>query len=117
MSANAGVPLAVVQSIVGHATADMTRHYYHESQGALVAAVTALPDVVRLGTSPSSPDAVTPRVKALCAALDALDAQEREMILRHLQGSRKAASVAPVSCAPGSVQQTVQYPLVPVAAA
>ena len=63
MSANAGVPLAVVQSIVGHATADMPRHYYHESQGALVAAVAALPDVVKPGKGTSSPGAVTPRVK------------------------------------------------------
>ena len=117
MSANAGVPLAVVQSIVGHATADMTRHYYHESQGALVAAVTALPDVVKPGTVTSTAEAVTPRVKALCVALDALDAQEREMVLRHLQSTGRAASVALVPCAPESAPQAVQYPLVPVAAA
>ena len=36
---------------------------------------------------------------------------------RRTDSAKKAASVAPVSCAPGSVQQTVQYPLVPVAAA
>ena len=117
MSANAGVPLAVVQSIVGHATTDMTRHYYHESQGALVAAVTALPDVVRPGTGASTADAATPRVKALCAALDALDAQEREMVLRHLRGAGRAASVALVPCAPESTLPAVRYPLVPVAAA
>ena len=109
--------MAVVQSIVGHATADMTRHYYHESQGALVAAVAALPDVVKPGMGTSSSGAITPRVKALCAALDALDGQEREMILRNLQSAGRAASVAPVPCAPESEQQTVQYPLVPVAAA
>ena len=109
--------MAVVQSIVGHATADMTRHYYHESQGALVAAVAALPDVVKPGTDASFPGAATPRVKALCAALDALDAQEREMVLRHLQSAGKATSVALVPCALESTQQAVQYPLVPVAAA
>ena len=117
MSANAGVPLAVVQSIVGHATAEMTRHYYHESQGALVAAVAALPDVVKPGTGISTTDTVTPRVKALCAALDALDAQEREMVLRHLQSAGRAVSVAPAPCAPESTPPVVQYPLVPVAAA
>ena len=117
MSANAGVPLAVVQSIVGHATADMTRHYYHESQGVLVAAVAALPDVLKPGTGTSSPGAVTPRVKALCAALDALEAQEREAVLRHLQSAGRTTSVALVPCTPESTQQTVQYPLVPVAAA
>ena len=109
--------MAVVQSIVGHATADMTRHNNHESQGVLVAAVAALPDVLKPGTGTSSPGAVTPRVKALCAALDALDAQEREMVLRHLQSAGKTASVAPMPSAPESVQQTVRYPLVPVAAA
>ena len=109
--------MAVVQSIVGHATADMTRHYYHESQGALVAAVTALPDVVKPGTVTSTTEAVTPRVKALCVALDALDAQEREMVLRHMQSAGRATGVALVPCAPESTQQTVQYPLVPVAAA
>ena len=102
---------------MSHATTDMTRHYYHESQGALVAAVTALPDVVRPGTGASTTDAATPRVKALCAALDALDAQERELVLRHLQGAGRAASVALVPCAPESALQTMQYPLVPVAAA
>ena len=109
--------MAVVQSIVGHATADMTRHYYHESQGALVAAVAALPDVVKPGTRISTTDTVTPRVKALCAALDALDAQEREMVLRHLQSAGRAVSVAPAPCAPESTPPVVQYPLVPVAAA
>ena len=32
MSANAGVPLHVVQSIVGHTNVAMTRHYYHEDE-------------------------------------------------------------------------------------
>ena len=109
--------MAVVQSVVGHATADMPRHYYHESQGALVAAVAALPDVVRPGAGASTSEAVTPRVKALCAALDALDAQEREMVLRHLQSAGRATGVALVPCVPESTQQTVQYPLIPVAAA
>lgn len=53
----------------------------------------------------------------MCAALDALDAQERELVLRHLQSAGRTTSVALVPCAPESTQQTVQYPLVPVAAA
>ena len=43
ISANAGVPLPVVQSIVGHCSSAMTRHYYHENEGALRAAVEAIP--------------------------------------------------------------------------
>ncbi len=43
MAANAGVPLHVVQSIVGHGSTAMTRHYWHESVDALRRAVEAIP--------------------------------------------------------------------------
>ena len=42
-AANAGVPLHVVQSIVGHESTAMTRHYYHENLAALKSAVSAIP--------------------------------------------------------------------------
>ena len=42
-AANAGVPLHVVQSIVGHESTAMTRHYYHENLKALKSAVAAIP--------------------------------------------------------------------------
>ena len=45
LSANAGVPLSVVQSIVGHSSTAMTRHYYHESEAALRKAVDAIPAI------------------------------------------------------------------------
>ena len=45
LAANAGVPLAVVQSIVGHTSTVMTRHYYHENVDALIRAVNAIPAV------------------------------------------------------------------------
>ena len=44
-AANAGVPLHVVQSIVGHESTAMTRHYYHESVDALRRAVDAIPSL------------------------------------------------------------------------
>ena len=44
-AANAGVPLHVVQSIVGHESTAMTRHYYHENLAALQSAVAAIPAV------------------------------------------------------------------------
>lgn len=44
-AANAGVPLPVVQSIVGHTSTAMTRHYYHENEDALRAAVAAIPSM------------------------------------------------------------------------
>ena len=42
-AANAGVPLHIVQSIVGHESTAMTRHYYHENIDALKSAVAAIP--------------------------------------------------------------------------
>lgn len=45
LSANAGVPLHIVQSIVGHESTAMTRHYYHENEKALRQAVAAIPAI------------------------------------------------------------------------
>ncbi len=55
MAANAGAPLAVVQRIVGHASPQMTAHYFHETTRALNAAVALLPNVIDI-----VPDAATP---------------------------------------------------------
>ena len=44
-AANAGVPLHIVQSIVGHESTAMTRHYYHENEEALRQAVDAIPTI------------------------------------------------------------------------
>ena len=49
MSANAGVPLHIVQSIVGHESTAMTRHYYHENVTALQQAVEAIPSISETG--------------------------------------------------------------------
>ena len=94
LSANAGVPLAVIQSIVGHSNPAMTRHYFHQSEAALVSAVSALP-AIRLdgaqgaenalpalpaATGTSAPtdgaDAAEGRLSAFCAAWDALATDE-----------------------------------------
>ena len=45
LAANAGIPLHIVQSIVGHESEAMTRHYYHENEGALRKAVAAIPAI------------------------------------------------------------------------
>ncbi len=42
-AANAGVPLPVVASIVGHSSTSMTRHYYHENEESLRKAIAAIP--------------------------------------------------------------------------
>ena len=49
MSANAGMPLHIVQSIVGHESTAMTRHYYHENAAALAQAVEAIPSISETG--------------------------------------------------------------------
>lgn len=54
LSANAGTPLAVVQSIVGHSNPAMTQHYFHENKAALTAAVGALPDVTTHEEAPET---------------------------------------------------------------
>lgn len=71
LSVNAGVPLAYVQSIVGHANPAMTRHYYHESLSALRGAVAALP---ALGESADKKAARLP--KSLLRALDKLSHEQ-----------------------------------------
>lgn len=55
LAANAGVPLAVVQSIVGHSNAAMTEHYFHVSDSALRGAAAALPDVTGGGAVAALP--------------------------------------------------------------
>lgn len=54
-AANAGVPLVVVQTIVGHTSTAMTRHYYHANESALRRAVNAIPsfgkDGIRKGAT------------------------------------------------------------------
>ena len=43
--ASAGVPLAIVQQIVGHGSPAMTEHYFNASKEAKQAAIEALPDI------------------------------------------------------------------------
>lgn len=66
-AANAGVPLPVVQSIVGHTSTAMTRHYYHENEEVLRRAVEAIPAIGQQVVN-----IVHPRQKAVRKA-DALD--------------------------------------------
>ena len=70
MSANAGAPLAVVQSLVGHSTPAMTMHYYHGTTDAARAAVNALPALLGAGEGTDATgraNATAGRVAALCA--------------------------------------------------
>jgi integrase len=48
----AGVPLAVVESLVGHTSAAMTRHYTHIGEAAAASAIALLPTVTGKSTVP-----------------------------------------------------------------
>jgi len=100
MTLNAGAPIAVVQSMLGHSSPKMTQHYYHQSSAATAQAVAALPDVLTAGAVVEVAS-VSERVRELCAALDELTDAERVEVLRHLSGAaRPAASVAALPLAP-----------------
>lgn len=93
IAVNAGVPLATVQSIVGHTSTAMTRHYYHPSEDALRQAINAIPSVgaptpLPLRDAPTAPQTVgrdhrarrSPR-PSLCARLRELErAKKRGLI-------------------------------------
>ena len=93
LSANAGAPMAAVQSIVGHGSPAMTRHYYHENEGVLRGVVAALPDVSSGRTVEA--DASAARLSALCAILDGMSRDDlkkaRAEIERRLAGRGKAS--------------------------
>lgn len=99
---NAGAPLALVQSIVGHSNPMMTAHYFHARTDALANAVGNLPAITGEtidADATESPaertdaptDAETPtrpgtRLQAFKAAFDALTAQERIKALQWING-------------------------------
>ncbi len=57
---NAGAPLALVQSIVGHSNPMMTAHYFHARTDALADAVSALPQVATLSQGEGTADTFQP---------------------------------------------------------
>ena len=73
---NAGVPMAHVQSIVGHSSPAMTRHYFHVSENALQNAVGALPDVGGTLALPDGANAVQAVPCAFCAVLDGMTLEQ-----------------------------------------
>ena len=72
LSANAGVPLAHVQAIVGHSNPAMTRHYFHVSENALQNAVGALPNVGGAVALPNGAEDSGGVPCAFCAVLDGM---------------------------------------------
>lgn len=87
LAANAGVPLPVVQSIVGHSSTAMTRHYYHENEEMLRQAVAAIPslDDLKGGKFTCKPSVVLPPLQS---------AQTIEQRLRQLEKLRRKSLVS-----------------------
>ena len=75
--ANAGVPLDVVASIVGHGSVAMTRHYAHISDAAKGKAIQALP-VLRLSDAPES----DPEKEDLLKELSSLSAEQLAELIK-----------------------------------
>lgn len=96
MAANGGAPLAVVQKIVGHTTAQMTAHYFHESDAALNAAVSLLPDVIgtdEAGQHKEPQRAKTAAYEAFENAARKLTPEELHRAIEYLANLQKAEVV------------------------
>ena len=99
LCANAGVPLAIVQAIVGHTNPAMTAHYFHESDAALQGVLPALPDVTRpaaaLPAALPAPDAApafdAERFKAELEALTPEQLDEAARVVAAVRAARVAA--------------------------
>lgn len=80
-TANAGIPLEVVRSIVGHETAGMTRHYYHANEALLRKAVSAVPTYDASGNCISQPEHVDARPASI-KLLEIADALRTGLVSR-----------------------------------
>ncbi len=88
IAANAGVPLPVVASIVGHSSTAMTRHYYHENEEMLRQAVAAIPSLDSLKNSKSGGKS------ANCILQPPGSAQTVEQRLRQLEKLKRKALIS-----------------------
>jgi len=101
-SANAGVPLPVVSSIVGHTSTAMTRHYYHENETELRRAVESVPSLETLANpkpsaqdrNASSADAETPkRAESISFRLRRLQKYLSQGIITEEEHTRQRAKI------------------------
>ncbi len=79
--ANSGVPLAVVQSIVGHGSPAMTKHYTHISREATEKAVASLPQITHTVNQRSKREVIKD-------IIDNLSEKELENLFTWLQGKK-----------------------------
>ena len=112
LCANAKVPLALVQSIVGHSNPAMTMHYFHQSAQALQEAVSALPDVTaEQSAEPERKPTTTPidAIRAIAEGMTPAELREAAdliegLILRRTIGG-DAVATTPADGADGAANQ------------
>ena len=104
LCANAGVPLHIVQAIVGHTNAAMTAHYFHVSDDALRGAVAVLPDVFggERAALPAHTDAETVE-DAAPADAEAVEAFET------VPASVAKVARMLVGCTPGQLEKVEKF--------
>jgi integrase len=87
MCAANGVPLSVVQALVGHTSPAMTQHYTHTGEAAALAAVTALPSITGkpVKALPPAPAARLVAAEAVLAIANRLDSTNWNAIQSELQ--------------------------------
>lgn len=90
---NAGVSLAVVQSIVGHGNPEMTKHYFHVQQSALAAAVGNLPTLTNGETPQGETKDGDERLAAFQAAWLALSDAERKRARKWIDKHQPSCAV------------------------
>ena len=83
IAVNAGIPLATVQSIVGHTSTAMTRHYYHPSEVALRQAVNAIPSIMTSVKTPRPTPPTPTRISnyPLCSRLREIEKAKRRGLI------------------------------------
>lgn len=86
MMGNAGAPLALVQSIVGHSNPMMTAHYFHAKTDALSNAVKTLPALMGDTIDAERTNAAESRLDAFRAIWEQMTAEERKQARRIING-------------------------------
>jgi integrase len=93
LSANAGVPMAVVQSLVGHSNQAMTRHYHHDDLKAVKAGVYALPDVTSSNSAALNVNSPESKLDGILAMLEGLSRAELAKVIKYSTKLKKESAV------------------------
>jgi len=92
LSANAGVPMAMVQALVGHSNPAMTRHYLHEDFKSVQAAVYALPDVTGTESVPRE-NSTDSNLGNILAMLEGLSSAELTKVIKQSTKLKKESAI------------------------